>query len=227
MIFREPPPALERTPGHEGTGARSRSPLRGGDPLRTGDRLRKGVRLRKSCHRRGSLGVLSSLVLALTCLPDVAQAEGLIKRPGAHNRYSFELEPHLVAYWGGWRGWNRGRFEGAQVGPGVRMAIPFMHNGPIDSINNNIGISFGIDTFFPNNDFLMSMPVAFQWNFYFTDIVSVLGEAGLVTNLYTGPGESFDLTPLFQGGGRFQFGKVGIVVRIGYPTGSVGANFQF
>jgi len=32
---------------------------------------------------------------------------------------------------------------------------------------------------------------------------------------------------VFQGGGRFQFGKVGVLVRVGYPMLSVGANFQF
>ena len=168
------------------------------------------------------LVALSAFALVTAGSVGSAQAEGLIKRPGAHNRYSWELEPHLAFYWGSYGGFNN-----AEVGPGIRAAIPFMHNGPIDTINNNIAISFGLDTYFPASDVLLSMPVAFQWNFYFTDIISVLGEVGLVSNIWTGPGGNFDVDPLFQGGGRFQFGKIGVLVRVGWPGGSVGCNIQF
>jgi hypothetical protein len=163
-----------------------------------------------------SLGLSAA---TLTLAPSTASAsENLIKRPGAHNRYSVELEPHLSLYYGDWSN----RVEG---GPGVRVAIPFMHNGPIDTINNNIGISFGADTYFPGGAFVMRIPVAFQWNFYFTDIISVLGEVGLSTSFGDLPDLWFD--PIMSGGGRFQFGKVGVVVRVGYPEMTVGANFQF
>ncbi len=162
---------------------------------------------------------MSAFLLALTVTPESAHAENLIKQPGAHNQYKFELEPHLFF-----------RYDGASgVGPGVRAAIPFMHNGPIPSINNNIGISFGADVPFYQGGALLTIPVAFQWNFYFTDIISVLGEAGLVNDIWLGGGggNNFRVRPLFQGGGRFQFGKVGVLVRVGYPGMSVGANFQF
>jgi len=170
--------------------------------------------------RRISLAVIAA-VAALCLSPDAAHAENLIKRPGAHNHYKFELEPQLAV----WYGWGNG--NNAEVGPGLRASIPFMHNGPIDTINNNIGISFGVNTFFPNNGVLLVLPVAFQWNFYFTDIISVLGEAGVSTNIWTGAGDAFDLDPLFQGGGRFQFGRIGVLVRLGYPMVSVGCNIQF
>lgn len=175
--------------------------------------------LRSALHA-GLCVIAAVTLLALT--PAQAHAENLIKRPGAHNRYAFELEPHLIIGYG----WGVGAVA-AQVGPGIRASIPFMHNGPIDSINNNIGISFGVDTFFPSGGVVVSAPVAFQWNFYFTDIISVLGEAGLVTNIWTGPGSGVTFNPLFQGGGRFQFGKIGVLVRVGYPSISVGANIQF
>lgn len=169
-----------------------------------------------------------ALAAAVTCLvsaPSEAHAENLIKRPGAHNHYKFELEPHL-GFWWGW-----GNRDDADFGPGIRASIPFMHNGPIDTINNNIGISFGLDTYFANagnNDFvIISSPVAFQWNFYFTDVISVLGEAGLVMNIATEGNDNFDLDPLFQGGGRFQWGRIGVLVRVGYPAVSVGCNIQF
>jgi hypothetical protein len=187
-------------------------------------------------------------VAGLIVLPDTAEAQNLIKRPGAHNRYSFELEPQLVVrtagprwgtyycddrgpgrscrgYYGGYGGWMG-------VGPGVRVNIPFMHNGPIDEINNNIGISFGgsltFHGYYGYRATVLNLPVAFQWNFYFTEIISVLGEAGLNTPVtFWNGGTNFAVEPLFQGGGRFQFGKVGVVARVGWPLLSVGANFQF
>lgn len=167
---------------------------------------------------------LSAFLFALTAAPESAHAENLIKQPGAHNRYSWELEPQLAVKWGCWRGCGN-----TGVGPGVRASIPFMHNGPIDTINNNIAISFGLNTYFYGNDAVgWNVPVAFQWNFYFTDIISVLGEVGLHSELVTwNGGSNFDVYPLFQGGGRFQFGKVGVLVRVGYPGASVGANIQF
>jgi len=155
-----------------------------------------------------------------------ASAENLIKQPGQHNKYSWELEPHLYVRYGGFWGHSHG---GAGVGPGIRASIPFMHNGPIKTINNNIGITFGVDVpFFFNNSVAFDVPVAFQWNFYFTKIISVIGEAGLLSSIWTGQGHThFHAFPIVQGAGRFQFGKVGIVARIGYPSTTVGANFQF
>lgn len=188
-----------------------------------------------------TLAALFVSVLGIFAIPSTAQAENLITQPGAHNEYAFEIEPQLVLrtsapYYRGYYDDYRGRYRGyggwAGVGPGVRVNIPFMHNGPISEINNNIGISFGASTTFHGyrgyGAMVLNLPVAFQWNFYFTDIISVLGEAGLNTPLtftrgYTG----FSVEPLIQGGGRFQFGKVGILVRVGWPLLSVGANIQF
>ncbi|OQX69087.1 MAG: hypothetical protein B6A08_07305 [Sorangiineae bacterium NIC37A_2] len=163
---------------------------------------------------------LAILCAALVWAPQSAQAENLIRRPGAHNRYTWELEPHLNIHWGA----GAGR---AHVGPGIRASIPFMHNGPISSINNNMAITFGLDFYFPPGGFAAAIPVAAQWNFYFTDIVSVLGEVGVVGNFASHGINLHVLDPYIQGGGRFQFGKVGVLVRVGYPSFSVGANFQF
>ena len=68
-------------------------------------------------------------------------ASAQIKRPGAHPKYSFELEPHLVLDWGNHDG--PGNDEG--IGLGLRATIPFLDNGPISKINNNMGIGFGLD----------------------------------------------------------------------------------
>lgn len=179
---------------------------------------------------RAMTGLLAA-VICLGVLPEKAEAANLIKQPGAHNQYSWELEPQLVFRTGTpyWNGRGNGGFNG--FGPGVRVAIPLMDNGPIKTINNNIAISFGAATTWHGNGsdvMVLTLPVAFQWNFYFTEIISVFGEVGLSTPITFGNGYSnFDVEPLFQSGGRFQWGKVGVLVRIGYPYFSVGANFQF
>lgn len=197
------------------------------------------------------LTALALSAFAFVVSPRAAQAENLITNPGDHNEYKFEIEPQLVVRTAGPR-WGRyycDRWDGprgrpdpdcraygyggwAGVGPGVRVNIPFMHNGPIDTINNNIGISFGGSLTFHGyrgvNATVLNLPVAFQWNFYFTEIISVLGEAGLNTPItFWSGGAHFAVEPLLQGGGRFQFGKVGVLVRVGWPLLSVGANIQF
>ncbi len=175
-----------------------------------------------------------------------AAAQSIIKRPGQHARYSVEIEPHGIYQW-----------DHPDDGPGfgLRVNIPLMHNGPISSINNNIAIGVGADIAFWDNDrywrdgyycndrnrfgngdcdgITMWFPVVFQWNFYLTDIISVFGEVGL-TGQYVNwdndfyDDDDFDLNFVGQGGGRFQFSdNVGLMVRIGWPYVSVGANILF
>jgi hypothetical protein len=125
-----------------------------------------------------------------------AQAQSIIRQPSNHPVYAADLEPHLVLglddtpYYGG------GGF-----GLGARVTIPFMRNGPIGTINNDMGIGFGLDWLTrgtscgggyyyygqPNYNFnyynncsayAVYVPVVLQWNFYLTDIISVYGEPG-------------------------------------------------
>src|SRR5688572_13062301 len=76
--------------------------------------------------------------LLLVCGAGTASAQSVIKQPGNHPNYSVEIEPHIALQWTNRFGDNEG------IGPGARFNIPFMHNGPIKSINNNMGISFGL-----------------------------------------------------------------------------------
>lgn len=169
--------------------------------------------------------LLVALCALVSTWTPTASAENLIKQPGDHNKYAFELEPHLYFRYGYYGG---GYYNSVGVGPGLRATIPLMHNGPISKLNNNIAIGFGLDVPFYNGGVAFDIPVVFQWNFYFTKIISVAGEAGLLSSVWTGNGNTrFNMFPIIQGAGRFQWGRFGVLVRVGYPSLTVGANIQF
>ena len=120
----------------------------------------------------------------------VAQAQSIIKQPGNHPAYGVDLEPHAVF------GWDDTYYGGSAFGLGMRATIPFLRNGPISTINNDMGIGFGLDWvttgscnrnyyYQPNNGYFYDcsayaiyVPVVLQWNFYITDIITVYGEPG-------------------------------------------------
>ncbi|HMJ10637.1 MAG TPA: hypothetical protein VK524_04475 [Polyangiaceae bacterium] len=135
--------------------------------------------------------LLTLLVLSAACLFSSA-APAQIKRPGAHPRYSLEIEPHVVLQW------EHEVWNDAGLGPGVRFNIPFLDNGPIDRINNNMAIGFGVDWAhfgddcdhfggpFPGQPVesdcsgdVFVLPVTLQWNFFITPRIWVFGEPGL------------------------------------------------
>lgn len=199
---------------------------------------------------------LALAVVGLLCFPGSAQAQSIIKQPGNHPDYSFEIEPHLAFEWA-----RDGYDEG--FGPGARVNIPFMHNGPIKTINNNMGITFGLDVTFGDGgpgwcysrydrglwlagrDCSLTefwLPVAMQWNFFLTKVISVFGEPGLAIvhqrwdydyycqgvngNICPYDDTDTDLRFTFAGGGRFMFSdSIGATVRLGYPMITAGINF--
>src|SRR5450432_2525203 len=127
-------------------------------------------------------------VLGVLAVPALAAAQ--IKEPGAHTMYSVELEPHLIAEYD-----NFAPCVNDGFGPGFRAAIPFLGNGPIPRINNNMAIGFGLDwahsginntcgNYFRNGAFygasftadVISIPVVVQWNFFLLPRVNVFGE---------------------------------------------------
>lgn len=133
-----------------------------------------------------------ALLLALCC-PAPAFAQSIIKQPGNHPNYSVELEPHLAFQWSNRYGTDDG------LGLGMRANIPFLGNGPIKTINNNMAISFGLDITFGDggpgwcfggydrdlwirgadcNVTEFWLPVTVQWNFFLTKVISVFGEPG-------------------------------------------------
>jgi hypothetical protein len=200
--------------------------------------------------------VLVALCLAaliLLSLPGTARAQSVIKQPGNHPDYSFEIEPHLAFQWADRLGSNSG------FGPGLRANIPFLHNGPIPSINNNMGITFGADLTFGNGGYGWCyggfnpqnvpngtncsviefwLPVAVQWNFFLTKVISVFGEPGLAIvhrqwsyqnycggNVCDYSRSENDLQLILEAGARFMFSdRVGATVRLGFPMITAGIN---
>ena len=67
-----------------------------------------------------------------------AHAESIIKSPGDHPKYHVELEPHVLL------GWAR-LYQDNGLGIGGRFTIPIVDNGFVKTINNSVGISFGLD----------------------------------------------------------------------------------
>lgn len=139
---------------------------------------------------------------ALVWLVGASPAGAQIKRPGSHPKYSVELEPHLLFHHAGY-GWY-GDDDG--WGPGVRLSIPIIEDGPIKKINNSMAIGFGLDwAHFSGNCWgyywgrprpdprdpnyyywgqdcsanEIWAPVVLQWNFFLTELISVFGEPGL------------------------------------------------
>lgn len=195
-----------------------------------------------------------SIPVLLSLGSQTAEAATVIKQPGQHPRYDWELEPHLAL------DWDDHHYIENGFGPGVHVAIPFMHQGPISTINNNMAIKFGLDVMFHDCDdhwgawrnynnydcsaTSLLFPVALQWNFYITDIITVYGEPGLALRHYwwsaefpsgSCPGNVCEwddtetyVMPYFGAGAKFMFGRtVGLNVRLGYPHATIGASFLF
>ena len=178
----------------------------------------------------------SALAALVTLVPATVRAEGIIKHPGDHPKYSVELEPH------GLLDWDSYYWGGTGYGLGMHAVIPLVDNGPVSTINNNIGIGFGFDWSHFSNDncgFYINrgggvvingnlcnassntfrFPVYAQWNFFFTKVVGVFAEAGfgiyhswweLDNNAVCPAGycgsNHTGAFPYFEGGGRFLFG---------------------
>ena len=158
-------------------------------------------------------------LLAVGTVSGTARAEpNLIKQPGAHPDYSLELEPHVVF------GFDApGDTAGQGFGPGFRGTVELVDNGFVSTINNTVGLGFGLDWFaFSSGKTSLWVPFVMQWNFWLTRSWSVFGEPG--AGLYLGNATGF--RPAFYGGGRFHFSDtLALTVRVGYPTFSVGLSF--
>lgn len=156
--------------------------------------------LPRSLVRRSALHALITALALVALVLFSTPARAQIKEPGAHNDYVVELEPHFILDWYDYGYDGYGFYgQGEAWGVGMRATIPFLKNGPISKINNNMGIGFGLDWahngdacsgyyYYGRNRFyypggcsfdVFHIPVVVQWNFFLTPIISVFGEVGI------------------------------------------------
>jgi hypothetical protein len=142
-------------------------------------------------------------------------------------------------------------------GVGFRASIPLFSNGPVSRINNNMAITFGLDWAHGSHpcgpvrpgwegawayDCSLDsfwVPVALQWNFFLTEVISVFGEPGLALAHYRWDhwqhcwapgycdpdGNETRLKPVLWGGARFLVSdSIGFTVRLGYPSITAGVS---
>lgn len=159
------------------------------------------------------IGLLSALFVS-AAVPS-ARADSIIRTPGAHPSYSIEVEPHLFFGVGGGLG--------SAVGPGVRGTIPLVHNGFVKTINNSVGLGFGLDLPLSHgHDAYTLVPLVMQWNFWLASHWSAFVEPGLQIAF----GHDNAIHPSLSLGGRYHFNEsVALTLRAGYPGVSVGASF--
>ena len=171
------------------------------------------------------------LLVGLSCSAH-AQDRMVISKPGVHPTYSGEAEPHLLLGLID----PPGPAHGTGLGIGARGTVEIVDNGFVSTINNTIGVGFGLDwTHYSahcraGDDHCESkfdsvwVPLTMQWNFWLSEQWSVFGEPGVALR-FGSPGlqvEPFE----FWAGGRWLFAdRMALTMRVGYPTFSVGVSF--
>jgi len=94
-----------------------------------------------SCSMRRMPTLAMSIAVGIVLLSCPALAQSTIRHPGEHPDYAVELEPHaLVGLID-----PPGNTLGTGIGAGLRVTIPIVKNGFVETINNSIGLSFGFD----------------------------------------------------------------------------------
>jgi len=160
---------------------------------------------------------LSASLVFLLAAPAARADESTIRAFGDHTRYVFEIEPHGILGFGA----PFDDLPGVGLGLGVRGTL-HIANGFVPSINDSVGVGFGID-FSPDGDGRVLVPIVLQWNFWLSRHWSVFGEPGFA--ITSGVAQSFDPF-VFYAGARYLFTeRIGLTMRVGYPDASVGVSF--
>ena len=149
-------------------------------------------------RRRALAGLALSTGMAVTVSSATAWAQ--VHEPGAHRRYAVELEPQVALKWAGLPG------DAAGIGPGLRVSVPILQDGPLAKLNNSLALGFGIHWAYfqepcgayfwegtspepddPNHATFIkdctahqfTAPLVVQWNFFLTPVISVFAEPGM------------------------------------------------
>lgn len=188
-------------------------------------------------------------LLAFVLTSGVSQAAfAQIKSPGQHAKYSAELEGHLVFQWT-----NDEWVNDDGLGLGMRASIPVIDNGPVSTINNNFAVTFGLDwahfgdcAYDACDSDEFWAPVAVQWNFFLSPVVSLFPELGIALqhsrfnwqgpvpgncrirgiNYCNGDDTDTDIELVLWLGARFTLAEsFALTVRLGTPSILLGAAF--
>jgi hypothetical protein len=155
-----------------------------------------------------------ALLLASTCFltGQRAHAEEATGRDvDRHPHYVFEAEPHALL----------GLFEPRPFGVGFRGTVVLSDDGFIRSVNDTVGLGFGIDWTHGTT----WVPVVMQWNFWVSQHWSVFAEPGVA---FRWRDDYHELRPdlTLYGGARWLFApRVSLTMRVGYPALSLGFSF--
>ncbi len=151
--------------------------------------------------------------------------EGSITQPRSHTLYSIDIEPHLAFGFERYHYYDYG--YGAGVGPGARFTFMFSHDALVPEINNSVGVGVGLDLLFHDSRSTIQIPVVMQWNFYFHKRFSAFFEPGLGFG-YTFTDNAARLFPVVAIGAQVHISsKQALVIRLGYPSASLGLSFFF
>jgi len=114
---------------------------------------------------------------------------------------------------------------------GGRFGLPLIDSGPVTSINNALYLSVGADLY--NVDyqddrrgFAIGVPVALQWNFYFSPEWSAFFSAGV--NVYIDDDPRFGFPwGIASVGGRYHLNEdIAVLLRLGSPYSSIGVDIS-
>ena len=159
---------------------------------------------------RGLAQLLLTLA-ALFCTRGAQAEEATGRDVDNHPHYSFEAEPHALL----------GLFEPRPFGLGFRGTIVLSDSGFIRSVNDTVGLGFGIDW---TRDTTW-VPVVMQWNFWVSQHWSVFAEPGVA---FRWRDDYHQLRPdlTLYGGARWLFAPgVSLTMRVGYPAFALGFSF--
>lgn len=180
------------------------------------------------------LGLAGALV-TLACLVPLREASAQIKQPNAHPDYRLELEPHLLmsVFRRGFIEFDKapkkhGYFGVPGFGGGLQASIEIADPAFIPKLNNTVGITLGVDVTSCepcSKDVSLLIPLALQWNFFFSKEFSVSGEVGPM--LRTDGFFSSVVPDLWlMGTGRYHFSdSVALSLGLGYPGITFGVSF--
>jgi hypothetical protein len=195
------------------------------------------------------LTLASAACFAVLCVgsPRNAHAQSSLRVPGERPQYALELEPHLL-----FSPFDAPDFASSGgYGVGARATLELAPEGFIPSLNDSVGLGFGLDwvhydglrgrafcqrfqntasgvpvcveTTAHGSSYLF-VPVVMQWNFWLHRQWSVFGEPGLAISHWSEGG--FGIEPVFSAGGRYHFSDaIALTMRLGYPTFSLGVSF--